>query len=380
LAESPLRIGIIGLGYIGKVHAHCYQSFPHCFPDSKIQAQIVSILRSGLGRDGDFLHSLGSPKETTSMEDFFSYNLDLVDICSPNEFHHAQVKAALDKGIAIYCEKPLGINLTQARESSIAAKVSGVLTHTAFTMRYVPAVQQAKAILAAEALGEIFNFRIHYFHNSYMDPLRPMSWRLRKETSGGGSLADLGIHMIDIVGYLLGDTDWVKCQTKTFITQRPVSIGSSQVDTVDVDDWALCVLGLKNKAEGSIEVTRMSGGLGDSCRVEIFGSQGSIEIDFSQSGNVQYYDQRRKQYQLGSEGFALPTGDRPLSAVLPQHKLSLGWFKDAHLGSIHDFLLDIRENKGSSASFEEAFKAQEILEAAYLSAGKNSEKIFLPLP
>ena len=187
--------------------------------------------------------------------------------------------------------------------------------------------------------------------------------------------------MIDMVGYLLGDVEWVKCQTRTFITQRP-SLPSAvhRWRTVDVDDWALCTLGLKTKREGSIEVTRMSGGLGDSCRVEIFGSLGSIEIDFNQSGSVRYYDQRRKQYQLGSEGFALPAGERPLSAVLPQHKLSLGWFKDAHLGSIHDFLLDIHENKESSASFEAALKAQEILEAAYLSADRNSEKIDLPLP
>ena len=379
MAETPLRVGIIGLGYIGKVHAHCYQSFPHCFPGSNIEAQLVTVLRSGLGRDAEFLRSLGSPLETTSMEEFLSQNLDLVDICSPNEFHHDQVKAALEKGLAVYCEKPLGLNLAQVRESTLDARKAGVLTHTAFTMRYVPAVQQAKAILATGALGEIYNFRIHYFHNSYMDPLRPMSWRLRKETSGGGSFADLGIHMIDMVGYLLGEVSYVRCQTQTFITQRPVSIGSSQMDSVDVDDWALCTMGLKNKAEGSIEVTRMSGGLGDSCRVEIFGSQGSIEIDFSESGNVRYYDQRRKQYQLGSEGFALPACERPISTVLPQHKLSLGWFKDAHLGSIHDFLLDISENKESSASFAAALNAQEILEAAYLSAGKNSEKINLPL-
>ena len=142
----------------------------------------------------------------------------------------------------------LGLNLDQARESTLAAKSAGVLTHTAFTMRYVPAVQQAKAILAAGALGEIYNFRIHYFHNSYMDPLRPMSWRLKKETSGGGSLADLGIHMIDMVGYLLGDVDWVKCQTRTFITQRPLAAGSSQMADVDVDDWALCTLGLKEQS------------------------------------------------------------------------------------------------------------------------------------
>jgi predicted dehydrogenase len=380
MAASPLYVGIVGFGYIGKVHAHCYQSIPHCFPESKVQAQLVSVLRSGLGRDSELLHSLGSPLETTNIEEFFSQDLDLVDICSPNGFHHDQILAALKKKAAIYCEKPLGLNLEQARESARTAKSAGVLTHTAFTMRYVPAVQQAKSILAAGALGEIYNFRIYYFHNSYMDPLRPMSWRLKKETSGGGSLADLGIHMIDMVGYLLGAVDWVKCQTRTFITQRPVAAGSTQMGAVDVDDWALCMLGLKNQAEGSIEVTRMSGGMGDSCRIEIFGSQGSIEIDFSQSSSAKYYDQRRKRYQLGGEDFSIPAGERPLSEILPQHKFSLGWFKDAHLGSILDFLLDIQEHKESSANFNAALRAQEILEAAYLSASRNSEKIHLPLP
>ena len=380
MAKSHLRVGIIGFGNIGKVHAHCYQSIPHCFTEPKVQAQIVSVLRSGLGRDAEILRSLGSPLETTSMEEFLSQDLDLVDICSPNGFHNEQVKAALDKRVAVYCEKPLGLNLDQARESTQAAKKTGVLTHTAFTMRYVPAVEQAKAILAAGVLGEIFNFRIHYFHNSYMDPARPMSWRLRKATSGGGSLADLGIHMIDMVGYLLGDVSWVKCRTRTFIVQRPVAAGSSQMAPVDVDDWALCMLGLKNQAEGTIEVTRMSGGMGDSCRIEVFGSQGSIEIDYSQSGSVKYYDQRRKQYQLGSQGFPAPTGERPLGEVLPLPKFSLGWFKDTHLGSIFNFLLNIHEHKESSANFDAALKAQEILEAAYLSAGRNTEKINLPLP
>ena len=380
MTESPLRVGIIGFGYIGKIHAHCYQSIPHCFSEPKVQAQVAAVLRSGLGRDAEILHSLGSPLETTSMEEFLAQDLDMVDICSPNVLHHDQIRAALEKRHPIYCEKPLGLNLDQARDSTQAANKAGVLTHTAFTMRYIPAVQQAKAILAAGALGEINNFRIHYFHNSYMDPARPMSWRLQKATSGGGSLTDLGIHMIDMVRYLLGDVDWVKCRTRTFITQRPIAAGSAEMAPVDVDDWALCMLGLKNGAEGVIEVTRMSGGMGDSCRIEIFGSQGSIEVDFSQTGNVRYYDQRHKQYQLGSQGFPTPAGERPMSEWLPQPKLTLGWFKDAHLGSIYDFLLNIRERKESSANFEAALKAQELLEAAYLSASRNTEQIYLPLP
>lgn len=380
MTASPLRVGIIGFGYIGKVHAHCYQSIPYCFSEPKVQAQITAVLRSGLGRDSEILKSLGSPSETTDIKEFLAQGLDVVDICSPNFLHHEQIQAALEKRLHIYCEKPLGLNLEQARDSAQAAEEAGVLTHTAFTMRYIPAVQQAKAILAEGALGEIFNFRAHYFHNSYMDPARPISWRLQKATSGGGSLTDLGIHMIDMVRYLLGDVDWVKGRTRTFITQRPIAAGSTKLSAVDVDDWALCMLGLKNGAEGVIEVTRMSGGMGDSCRFEIFGSQGSLELDFSQTGSVRYYDQRRKQVQFGSQGFPTPAGERPISEWLPQPKLSLGWFKDAHLGSIYDFLLNIHEQKESSANFEAAVKAQEILEAAYLSAGRNTEMIHLPLP
>jgi predicted dehydrogenase len=380
MTESPLRVGIIGFGYIGKVHAHCYQSIPHCFSNPKVEAQITAVLRSGLGRDANLLKSLGSPLETTSMEAFLAQNLDLVDICTPNGLHQVQIRSALEKKLDIYCEKPLGLNLEQARNSENESINAGVLNHAAFTMRYIPAVQQAKSILSAGGLGEIFNFRIHYYHNSYMDPNRPMSWRLTKATSGGGSLNDLGIHMIDMVRHLLGEVDWVKCSTKTFITQRPVTAGSTKMATVDVDDWALCIMGLRNHAVGSIEVTRMSGGMGDSCRIEIFGSQGNLEVDYSEPANVKYYDQRRKQYQLGSQDFPIPSGERPISELLPQHKFSLGWFMDEHFASIYDFLLDIRERKESFVNFETAVKAQEILEASYLSADRNSEKVTLPLP
>ena len=95
---------------------------------------------------------------------------------------------------------------------------------------------------------------------------------------------------------------------------------------------------------------------------------------------LKYYDHKRKQYHLGSQDFPIPNGERPISELLPSQKFSLGWFMDAHLASIYDFLLDVHEKKQCSASFEDAVKAQEILEAAYLSADRNSKKITLPLP
>lgn len=380
MKDEKIRVGIIGLGFIGKIHAMTYHALPQIFGKNCPKARIAAVLRTHTGDQKDFLDSLGSPLETTRMEEFLGQDLDLVDICSPNFYHQDQVINVLHKKPHIYCEKPLGFNLEHARRMTAAAEIAGVLTHTAFTYRYLPAVWQAKAILASGMLGEIFNFRAHYFHNSYMDPLRPISWRLQKAIAGGGALADLGIHIMDMTRFLLGDVDWIRCNTRTFIKQRPAQAGSQQMANVDVDDWANCMLRMKNGAVGALEVTRLSGGMGDSTRMEIFGSRGSVIVDIQQPEKASFDDQYRKRHISSPEDFPNPPGERPLIQIYPPRKLSMGHFRDSHTASIMDFLLNIQEKKESSANFRNAEKAQEILEAAYLSAQSDGEKITLPLP
>jgi predicted dehydrogenase len=378
--QEQIRVGIIGLGFIGKVHAGAYAALPQLFGEKSINAKLVAALRTHKGNEPDLLKSLGNPLETTDMSEFIAQDLDLVDVCSPNAYHLQQIKEVLVRKPHIYCEKPIGLDLGQAREICCLADEAGVLTHTAFTYRYYPGVRQLKTILAAGVLGEIFNFRVHYFHNSYMDPLRPISWRLKWATSGGGALADLGVHVIDMVRFILGEVKWVRCSMDTFIKQRPVKAGSSELAPVDVDDWALCMMGLESGPQGVLEVTRLSGGMGDSMRFEVFGSLGSAVFDLSQPTHASYYDQKRRQTMTGDQDFPTPEGERPLSQIMPAPKMSMGFFRDAHSASIYDFLLNIREGKSSSADFQAAAKAQEILEAAYGSAKNNGEKIQLPLP
>jgi predicted dehydrogenase len=379
MTKDSVQVGLVGLGFIGKIHAHAYQAIPYCFGNNEVQADLRALLRTHVGGDVELLRSLGSPFETAQPQEFINQDLDMVDICSPNYLHPEHVKLALEKGKHVYCEKPLGANLAQARELAEAAEKAGVLTHSAFTMRYYPAAQQAKRILAAGVLGEIYNFRAYLFHNSYMDPQRPTSWRLQKSVSGGGALTDLGVHSIDLVRYLLGDAKWVQCRTRTFITQRPKSAGSTEMVPVDVDDWALCMLELENGARGSIETTRMCGGVSDTSRVQIFGSEGSLEVDFMNPMQVSLYDRKRAQTVVGPMDFPLADGQRALKDIYPPAKLSMGSFIDTHFASIMDFLHCIKENKPSPAGFSESLKAQEVLEAAYLSADRNGETIALPM-
>jgi len=117
----------------------------------------------------------------------------------------------------------------------------------------------------------------------------------------------------------------------------------------------------------------------DTNRLQIFGSRGSLEIDFNHSQYAVYYDLQRKQSMLGDQDFTLPAGDRTLEDIYPPHRLSMGAFIDAHFACIMDFLLCIREKRESPLNFKTALKAQEMLEATYLSAARGGEKINLPV-
>ena len=376
---QSIKVGLVGLGFIGKVHAHAYQSIAHCFSNPQVAAELVAVLRSSTGRDGALLQSLGNPLETTEPDQFYQAGPDMVDICTPNNLHLEEVEEAVRHGVHLYCEKPLGLNLQHARKIAEMAARAGILTHTALVLRYSPAVYQSKAIIAAGLLGEIYNFRGLIFHNSYMDASRPISWRLRNDQSGGGALADLGIHILDLTRYLIGEVAWVNCQTRTLISQRLKEAGSSQMVPVDVDDWAHCTLGLANGPVGVVETTRMSGGAGSSTQMEIFGSQGSIHIDMKNPYNAIFYDHRKQQHTFGNLNLPAPEGIRPIASIYPPAKMSLGAGQDAHLASIYDFLIHIKEGTQSFLDFDEGLKAQEILEAAYISASRDGEKITLPL-
>lgn len=379
MQKNNFKVGIIGFGFIGKVHALGYWSLPYAYNNPPVSARVTALLRTSTGRDEELLHQIGNPYVTDSIEDFANQDLDLIDICTPNALHLVEIGVMLQKKVPLYCEKPLGLNLAHARTILKLAEKAGVLTHTAFMMRYYPAVRQAKAILAAGRLGEIFHFRAQYFHSSYTDPNKPTSWRLRNNMAGGGAMADLGVHGIDLLLYLLGDAAWVQGRFRTLIKQRPLSKGSSESTQVDVDDWGICLLGMKNGAIGSLEASRMGGGASDNPKIEIFGSQGSLIIDLNTPLQVAFFDEKQKQIHFGTFDFPTPEGERPIPEIWPSGKTTLGSFQDAHTASIYDFLLNINEKKDSAINFKTAVYAQEILEAAYLSNSRNGQTISLPL-
>jgi len=185
---------------------------------------------------------------------------------------------------------------------------------------------------------------------------------------------DLGAHLVDLAFYILGEVKSVSSQMRTFILQRYVVKGSDRWETVDVDDWALCTLELKNGATGVIEVTRMAAGASEESGFEIYGSKGALLYRESNPNTVRYYSMQKGEWISGPRDVPPVAGERPVDKIWPTSKYAQGMMTNAHMAAEYDLLLNIAENKSSLNDFRSASKIQQVVEAAYLSAGRGGER------
>ncbi|HWI61706.1 MAG TPA: Gfo/Idh/MocA family oxidoreductase, partial [Symbiobacteriaceae bacterium] len=233
----------------------------------------------------------------------------------------------------------------------------------AFTMRFQPAVARAKDLLTEGRLGRILSFRGRMVHGGYLDPNRAYSWRLDRAMSGGGAMADLGIHLIDLVHFLLGPMAEVGARTRTFVEERPAPGRPGGRARVEVDDWAELTCTLESGAVGTIEATRAGDGQEEST-LEIFGSDGSLRMS---GGALQWFDRTTGTRPTPPPGPYL----KALMTVFPPARLTMGMFVDTHLASLHWWLRRVADPAWEAArpplaaGIEDGLAAQMVLEKVY---------------
>jgi predicted dehydrogenase len=365
---KELRIGLIGFGFIGKIHTLAYQNLLMSIKNPKIKPKLVALLRSPLTAPGDGLASSIFETVTTNPDQFFDQDMDLIDICTPNHLHFSQVERSLKSVRAVYCEKPLAMTYPESLKLAHMAESLHAITQVAYMMRFSPAIRQIKRLLADGLIGDLYHYRAFKYHASYLDTQRPISWRLRFDQSGGGAFTDLGSHLVDLSRYLFGPPQQIRAQMRTYIHQRPEKPGSDQLLEVDVDDWAQCVLDYGTGGMGEIEVSRVAAGSGELTGIDIFGSKGSISYKSTNPEISTYYDLNQKAWNI-SETFPAPIGqERMIADIWPEKKFSQGDMVNRHMAAIYDLLLNISENKPCLVDFKEAAKSEEIVDATYRSA------------
>lgn len=364
---------MVGFGFMGKMHGHAYRSLPFYYdpaPAKVVLAGVATATDSSRQRaidEWDYEYGCSDFRELCERDD-----IDIIDCCTPNYLHRDVLVAALENGKHLYMDKPLSCTLEEAKEmADCASQHPECITQMAFQYRFVPAMLRAKELVDAGALGRIFSARVCYLHAGYVDPNRPISWRLDTRKSGkGGALFDLGAHVVDLTRYLLGDFEEVFHLGETFIKERPLSDDPTQRAPVEVDDVSMMLFRMRNGAIGTLESSRLATGVQDEVRFEAHGDRGAIRFNLMQPNYLEFYDATKTGGDYGGErGFqAIECVARyPKPAKLPGPKNTVGWER-FHVHSIYNFVTRILEGKPAEPDIQDGMRTQAVLDAALESS------------
>ena len=369
---KQLGIGMIGYGGIGRVHALAYRTIPFHYGLPANSFKLVGVATTRPETAQKAAQEIDCEVWTADYRQLLARDdIEVIDCCVPNHNHAEIVIAAAEAGKHIYCEKPLAMNVIEGQRMVAAVEKAGVKTQMTFNFRFFPAITRARQLVEAGFLGRVFSFRGRYYRSSYISYDKPLSWRLRKEISGGGALFDLGSHVLDLICYLLGDIGSVQATLETLIKERPLRAGSTEKGIVDVDDLALMHLRLVDGALGLVEISRMGTGTTNDLQIEIFGDQGAIRFNSVDPSWLEVYDGRDSDKPLGGRrGFKkLETVQRYEGQKVPDWSMPPGFVR-THAECQYRFLKAVRDDLPTSPALADGLRVQEVMEAALRSAAE----------
>ncbi|MGX5211457.1 Gfo/Idh/MocA family protein [Streptomyces violaceus] len=387
--KPPLRVGMVGYAFMGAAHSQGWRTAGRVFdlPLNPVQAAICGRDRAAVRAAAD-RHGWAST-ETDWRALVERDDIDLVDICTPGDSHAEIALAALAAGKHVLCEKPLANTVEEAASMERAAEEAyarGQVAMVGFNYRRVPAAALARRMVDEGRLGRLRHVRVTYLQDWLVDPDFPLTWRLRREQAGSGSLGDLGAHIIDLAQYLTGERlAGVSALTETFVRERPLPTGatsglsavsSAGTGHVTVDDAALFTARFPSGALASFEATRYATGRKNALRIELNGERGSLAFDLERLNELSFHD--------GTEPGA-EAGFRRILVTEPDHPYLDAWWPPGHgLGYEHTFVHQARdlvhavaEGHRPEPSFADGLQVQRVLAAVEESAEKNS--VYTPI-
>jgi predicted dehydrogenase len=361
---------------MGKAHTHAYTDIPIYF-DPKVEV-IKDTLCSNEADVVEYAKRWGYRNCSLDWREVVANkDIDLVDIVAPSTIHAQVAIEAAKQGKHVLCEKPLALNLDDARAMVNAVEQAGVVNMIGFNYRRVPAIVLAKQLIEEGKIGEIYHFRGYYMQDWLVDPKFPLVWRCVKKDAGYGGHGDMGAHIIDLARYLVGDIDDVCCLQRTFIKQRPLPMfmsglsatgGSDKMGDVDVDDASQMMLRFSGRETmGYVEVSRFHTGHKNKNMIEINGSRGSIIFDLERMNELEYFDRGANARVQGFTNIQVSEAVHPFIENYWPSGHIIGW-ADTQVNQMYDLICAIRDGIQVHADFRDGLKCQLVLDAAQRSA------------
>jgi len=314
-----MKIGIIGLGSIGKRHVRCLR---------KLGYEDIVALRTKKGTTKTLPVEFNYINELFNVKDFYSNNLDGVIISNPTSLHIETMKIPLEKKIPIFVEKPIADSIEQLREIDDYDLNSVMI---GFSLRYNEIINIVKEFIASGKLGRIY--KANLYCGQFLPSWHPYAdykkeYYARKDL-GGGAIRTLS-HEIDLMHYFLGDPKEL-CASVEKISDLEI----------DVDDNVYMICKMANHSLASIELDYFNPVL--TRRGIIFGSEGTVEYSFSKL-NVTFADYNGK-------------------IRIIYKNINLDWNK-MYIDQMKNFVNFIKNKESLCCTFQDGVNVMKIIKAA----------------
>ncbi|OFZ53611.1 MAG: oxidoreductase [Bdellovibrionales bacterium RIFOXYC1_FULL_54_43] len=278
--ELPRRpkLGFLGVGWIGR---HRMQAI-----HSSGVAEVSMIHDPSPERITEALKCVPGAKEARSFQQMLNAGLDGIVIATPSALHSEQAIRALESGISVFSQKPLGRKRNEVRAVVDAARASDRLLGVDLSYRFTEAVTALRERLQNNDIGQVFMADL-VFHNAYGPD---KSWFYQPELSGGGCLIDLGVHLLDLALWNLGFPNFTRVASQLYSGGRPLRHTHGKVE-----DYATATLELESGASVQISCSwNLPAGCDAMISATFYGTKGGLAL---RNVNGSFYDFIAERYQ-----------------------------------------------------------------------------------
>jgi predicted dehydrogenase len=361
---SALRVAIIGTGMIAEVHARAVRT---------VAARLIGVLGSRPERGAQAAARWGG-RGYVDLDDLLADGPDVVHVCTPNATHAPYVRALLGAGIAVVCEKPLGMDAAEAHGLAELARRAGVVATVPFVYRYHPLVREIRSRVARGGLGRVLLMHGTYLQDWMLDS-RAANWRVDPALGGGSrAFADIGSHWCDLVEFVSGERfDAASAQFALAHAERPVGSDHAfggvatrhrPTAVVETEDAAIVSLRTRSGVPASVVVSQVSAGRKNRLWFEIDGTSASAVFDQETPETVWFGTTNGASILRRAEAEPSPAQAR-LNAFPAGH--AQGW-GDAFAAFVADTYAAVRgEAPDGLPTFDDGARAADIVDAVRAS-------------
>ena len=362
-SERPqeVRIGVIGTSaFTEEFHLQSLENHP--------QARLEAICSRTAYRVRDVAERHGIPRVYTDYRELVrDPELDAVVVVTPNYLHHPMAMAALEAGKHVFCDKPLGMNLREARQMYEKAESVRVTHMTNFTFRGVPAITRMKELVDDGYVGKTYHISASFRGEQRRG--NTMVWRRDKRQAGTGVLGDLGSHVIDMAQWLAGPITRVSAHLST-VTRELVLPDTGETVPNETDDTCALVVEFESGAQGILHVSwvALPGSGGIQIQAEVHGDRGMLAVEVDRPRNLRSWVTLwgRQDAQEVAQALPMPTHltdglDFSDGTALIRTMTTKPWY------SAQRFVEAVLGRREASPSFYDGMIAQAVIDAAVAS-------------